>query len=496
MLQSSQVLSFFRPRENGGDWTQKELAEFYRVEGALVGSGINIATDRGLTDEGEPWFVFYRQDNEEVIVHFARIDGEYVVVSYLNEAVARGHNFQTLVRQLLDSHPYVLPKPSARRQTVYLHPAALLVALVVTGYVKSAELSGATDEQGRAEKSFGWFFNRQDLAAYSAIVMAVVWDSLIADRFENKVGDLALLEDVQSVHELAALTLASHPADAQQLSNDLAFKNGHDDHLLQAEMTVDFAYKASAADVRDSATVASVGSKVVTEQLTSSSSDHDKLATVHQGVRPEKDGNARTADWHSDHEAGDAVVATNQTERVASAKAGTSVTAEQVLEPHNAASSSSSSSAVADVSGAQNLLSSVLHIDPQALRPVVLTVTSLNDAVRTTLLELNVHDTTFATDSDSTTLDWSGLERSSAEVSSGADSFATFDDAAREILNEFLRDTPQYRVEAFGDHFLIADTNASHYVSNEYRLETWAMPDGSKLSILGIVPHHETAMAA
>src|SRR6516164_7030752 len=74
MLQSNQVLSFFRAYERG-DWSQPELAEFYRVEDALTKSGVGISTDRGLTDEGEPWFVFFRQDNEEVIVHFARIGG-------------------------------------------------------------------------------------------------------------------------------------------------------------------------------------------------------------------------------------------------------------------------------------------------------------------------------------------------------------------------------------------------------------------------------------
>ena len=60
-------------------------------------------TDRGLSDEGEPWFVS-PASNEEVTVHFARIGGEYVVVSNFTEAVFRGRNFQALVRELLDSH--------------------------------------------------------------------------------------------------------------------------------------------------------------------------------------------------------------------------------------------------------------------------------------------------------------------------------------------------------------------------------------------------------
>ena len=200
MLQSNQVLSFFQACERG-DWSQRELAEFYRVEDALTKSGVGISTDRGLTDEGDPWFVFLRQDDEEVIVHFARISGEYVVASNFTEAVFRGRNFQTLVRELLDSHPYVLPKQHSSRSTVFLHPAALLAALVVTAYVKSSELNATADDGSRPEKSFGWFLNRNDLAAtYSAIVIASVWDSLAIHSSVSKPSDDASLDPAQRAH--------------------------------------------------------------------------------------------------------------------------------------------------------------------------------------------------------------------------------------------------------------------------------------------------------
>lgn len=498
MLQSSQVLSFFRPRENGGDWTQKELAEFYRVEAALVGSGVNIATDRGLTDEDEPWFVFYRQDNEEVIVHFARIDGEYVVVSNLSEGVARGRNFQALVRQLLDSHPYVLPRPSARRQqTVYLHPATLLAALIVTGYVKSAELDGALDEQNRVEKSFGWVFNRHDLVAVSAIVMAAVWDNLIADRPENKLGDLAWLDDAKSSHELAALTVTSQAPDGQILLGDLGFKGGHDDHSLGTAITVDFAEKTFPTDAGN-VTGANVGTKVVTDQVAANIGDHGRLVLTHEGLRLELDRDATVTEWHSDRDAIEAVDASKPPEQVAAVKTGNSAMSKLPSEAQGSSTLAvtSANTTVDDLSGTQSLavISSVLHIDPQALRPVVLTATNLTDAVRSTLLELNVQDTMIETDFAAHGLSDAALE--STMDSGGTASFAAFDDAAREILYAFLHNTPNYRIESFGDDLLIVDTNVAHYSSSQYRVETWEMSDGSTLSILGIVPHHETAMAA
>src|SRR6476469_6400418 len=228
MLQSNQVLSFFQACERG-DWSQRELAEFYRVEDALTKSGVGISTDRGLTDEGEPWFVFFRQDDEEVIVHCARIGGEYVVASNFTEAVFRGRNFQTLVRELLDSHPYVLPKQHSSRSTVFLHPATLLAALVVTGYVKSSELNATADDGSRPEKSFGWFLNRHDLAAtYAAIVFASVWDSLATDTSASKLSDdLASLDHAQSVHgghgtdDRSVLSAAALDLDGQDAVHDV-----------------------------------------------------------------------------------------------------------------------------------------------------------------------------------------------------------------------------------------------------------------------------------
>ena len=205
------------------------------MEDALTKTGVGISTDRGLTDEGEPWFVFFRQDNEEVIVHFARIGGEYVVASNFTEAVFRGRNFQTLVRELLDSHPYVLPKQHSSRSTVFLHPATLLAALVVTGYVKSSELNATADDGSPQEKSFGWFLNRHDLAAtYSAIVIASVWDSLAIDTSVSKASDLASLDHAQPAHGEHGPDVEQAVADDSLLQNIQAFRGTDDRSVLTA----------------------------------------------------------------------------------------------------------------------------------------------------------------------------------------------------------------------------------------------------------------------
>lgn len=142
----AQVLSFFQraPRFSPTpmDWGQQELAEFYRVESALIRAGISVGTDRGLSDEGEPWFVFYRSDDGEVVIHFARIDGEYIIAGPANAEVARGYDFTSLVRNMVARHPMI--RKTDRNDNIAIHPAALLIAVVGTAFFKTGEARADT----------------------------------------------------------------------------------------------------------------------------------------------------------------------------------------------------------------------------------------------------------------------------------------------------------------------------------------------------------------
>ncbi|USQ97427.1 hypothetical protein [Caulobacter sp. RL271] len=150
---AAQVLSFFQrsPRHapQPADWTQQELAEFYRVESALIRAGIRVGTDRGLSDENEPWFIFYRADDGEVVIHFARIDGEYLIAGPAYEEIARGFDFTALVRNMVARHPLI--RRPENNSNLSIHPAALLIAVVGTAFFKTGEAraaeTGATNAQ-------------------------------------------------------------------------------------------------------------------------------------------------------------------------------------------------------------------------------------------------------------------------------------------------------------------------------------------------------------
>ncbi|HEV7159125.1 MAG TPA: hypothetical protein VGN38_12270 [Caulobacteraceae bacterium] len=146
---SAQVVSLFNYVERARDWTQRELAEFYRVESALIQAGLTLETERGVTDEGEPWFVFCRADTGEAFIHFARVDGKYIAVGSALDQVVEGRDFSALVQEILGAQAWIMAKARSR-SNVFLHPSALLIAIVGAAFFHSGEAkAGELSDHGR-----------------------------------------------------------------------------------------------------------------------------------------------------------------------------------------------------------------------------------------------------------------------------------------------------------------------------------------------------------
>ena len=43
---------------------------------------LKIETDRGLSDEGDPWFIFCLAETGDIIIHFSRFDGCYAIAGF------------------------------------------------------------------------------------------------------------------------------------------------------------------------------------------------------------------------------------------------------------------------------------------------------------------------------------------------------------------------------------------------------------------------------
>jgi hypothetical protein len=143
-----------------GDWTNQELADLYRVESLLVQANIRISTARGLTDEGDPWFVFCKEDGD-VFVHLARTDGSYMLDSPALGEILYGTAFTSLIERFMQiaaakatqtSNIVTLHPRMAGDSVVRLHPAVMLAALVWSLYLASSKFGGVAHA---AEDSVG-----------------------------------------------------------------------------------------------------------------------------------------------------------------------------------------------------------------------------------------------------------------------------------------------------------------------------------------------------
>ncbi|WP_284180335.1 hypothetical protein [Rhabdaerophilum sp. SD176] len=132
----AQPVALFQSRKIGSrDWTNQELAEFYRVEAALTQAGLRIFSDRGQTDEGDPWFVFCRAPDGDVVIHFARIGHDYLIASDTFPETLRGQDFRQLINRFAGQNPTLMAlPPSPSRSRLFVHPSALLAAIVATAF--------------------------------------------------------------------------------------------------------------------------------------------------------------------------------------------------------------------------------------------------------------------------------------------------------------------------------------------------------------------------
>ena len=145
------VVSLAEFRRPSGDWSNQEIAEFWRVEHVLASAGLRLETDRGLTDEGEPWFVFVHQDSGEVFAHFARIGRTYVLASSSIDGAQKGTSVRDVVDRFMQRCNALNPpaRPRVMRK-LFMHPAASLAAILVTLYflTESSHANAATLDEG------------------------------------------------------------------------------------------------------------------------------------------------------------------------------------------------------------------------------------------------------------------------------------------------------------------------------------------------------------
>ena len=128
------VLSFRKSglpgQDEAQDWSQQELADFCRAQRLLEQNGVAFGIDRGLSDVGDPWFVFYDYGSNEVFLHVARFDGKCFLACETLALTLTAPNIQTLMAQFEKSVRAYLSGSGEQASNVLLHPAARIVMSV------------------------------------------------------------------------------------------------------------------------------------------------------------------------------------------------------------------------------------------------------------------------------------------------------------------------------------------------------------------------------
>ena len=104
-------------RADQRDWSKYEMALFHRAVSHLWEAGLSVEADGGMTDEGDPWFVFCDPDSGDVLAHFARIGGSYVVSAPGLIGSLNGRRLADLVERFLQRRVAGARVPAMSRST-------------------------------------------------------------------------------------------------------------------------------------------------------------------------------------------------------------------------------------------------------------------------------------------------------------------------------------------------------------------------------------------
>lgn len=513
-----------RERNLSRDWTQQELAEFYRVESVLGAAGIAVEMDRGLSDEGDPWFAFCRPQNGDVIIHFARYDGTYIAASGALGQVLRGRNFRELVDAFIARQPLVMPGQN-QPNSVVLHPSALLTALVATALFlldhQTADAApilidvdldrAATDDHAAAEPAnkFAALINllveplrpheqREAMLAIGAIVAGIAALAFDAAKDSPTIApaiELAADDQRQDALQIEDDRLAQlNQAPARKMAE--AENQSH----VQPDQTDDAgagAAKIVITDLTKAQTVATAEA-MLAQRAAASEAGHKDVATIaFDGdlaaldlpnlMRPLTIHDIEAARGRDGGEA--KLAATQQAPASPAVEAVTTVhipaeKAEFLLQDSIAASLTKTIGA-----------GTIVHLSFVEAS----TVPQLTSGELSRLIA-EASDTTLASASRSMSnaaLSMTSVAATDAIVTEGATTtkLSAAEQKAMDAISFFAQSNPDFKITQLGKDIILFDFEARPDNKIVYDVHSWSLPDGSKITIIGALPDGLNATA-
>ncbi len=261
-----QLVSFPQRSDRSFDWTSDELAELYRIEHALTQANIRLETDRGLTDEGDPWFVFCRTDGE-VLVHISRYDGHYRLCSPGLPNSLVGRSFAELTKSFVRQVPVQVSFQQRGGAKLFVHPAAMLAVIVGTLFAASNNLHLFSSHEAAGHHTDDGSFDRgslkHTLQSTFASYLETFFHSLRDASIIQQSSYLGLIGAVAAFIIESTVGIADHPSDVIADANIIA----HDTGL------------ADSSSPRENATIAPpVDERTSSHKIALSESSADKAA--------------------------------------------------------------------------------------------------------------------------------------------------------------------------------------------------------------------------
>lgn len=206
-----------KPAPQIADWSQQEIADFYRAHRLLAENGAAIGIDRGLSDIGEPWLVFFDQTSQDVFLHVARIDDRcHLICDPLNLRISAA-NIAALIMEFEAAVRTSLSIRSERAKNVVIHPAARIIMSISAIFLlfklenSEAQAKGLADKVSvtgdatgparlidkssaafaRAQNAFARAFDSVDAPANAALLAGVILAGELATTLDTNTKVLA-----------------------------------------------------------------------------------------------------------------------------------------------------------------------------------------------------------------------------------------------------------------------------------------------------------------
>lgn len=137
------------------DWSTQEIADFYRAHRLLADNGAGIGIDRGVSDEGEPWMVFFDTASHDVFLHIARIDDRCHLICEPFGLRLEAADITALIAQFEHAVREQLAIRTERGKNVVIHPAARIIMSISAVFLLFKLENGEAYAKGLGEKAGG-----------------------------------------------------------------------------------------------------------------------------------------------------------------------------------------------------------------------------------------------------------------------------------------------------------------------------------------------------